>query len=147
MAPPSTRQVPLNDGAPFVSERVERGEKIRRTIIGAGRRIATSGRLPTVRRARNQRLEEEGTVRIRKKKVKETSCRTFCGFDVVGIEATKGLPLPNDLSVFVSRLTHQRGPRETELLLSLSLSLSLAGPFFPFVPFFSLSLFLSSAGG
>lgn len=41
---------------------------------------------------------------------------TFCGFDV-GIEATKGSPLPNDLSVFVSRLTHELGPRETELPL------------------------------
>ena len=62
---------------------------------------------------------------IRKKTKKKRVCRTFCGFDV-GIEATKGLPLPNDLSVFVSRLIHRRDPRETELLLSLSLSLPLS---------------------
>lgn len=92
--------------------------------------------------------ERRGALPWRKKKGKENESSDILRFRGVGIEATKGLPLPNDLSVFVSRLTHRR-----EILVkpsccsfpSLSLALARFAPFFFFhlLPF-SVSL---SAGG
>lgn len=81
--------------------------------------------------------ERRGALPWRKKKGKENESSDILRFRGVGIEATKGLPLPNDLSVFVSRLTHRR-----EILVkpsccsfpSLSLALARFAPFFFFSP-------------
>lgn len=91
-----------------------------------------------------EKKERRGALPWRKKKGKENESSDILRFRSVGIEATKGLPLPNDLSVFVSRLTHRR-----EILVkpsccsfpSLSLALARFAPFFFFTSS-SLSLFL-----
>lgn len=96
-----------------------------------------------------EKKERRGALPWRKKKGKENESSDILRFRGVGIEATKGLPLPNDLSVFVSRLTHRR-----EILVkpsccsfpSLSLALARFAPFF-FTSSLSLFLFRLVAGG
>lgn len=89
-----------------------------------------------------EKKERRGALPWRKKKGKENESSDILRFRGVGIEATKGLPLPNDLSVFVSRLTHRR-----EILVkpsccsfpSLSLALARFAPFFSPPPFLCFS--------
>lgn len=98
-----------------------------------------------------EKKERRGALPWRKKKGKENESSDILRFRSVGIEATKGLPLPNDLSVFVSRLTHRR-----EILVkpsccsfpSLSLALARFAPFFFFHLLLPFSLlFRLVAGG
>lgn len=95
-----------------------------------------------------EKKERRGALPWRKKKGKENESSDILRFRGVGIEATKGLPLPNDLSVFVSRLTHRREILVKPSCCSFpSLSLSRALPLFFFTSSLSLFLFRLVAGG